>query len=288
VEAEWVYLDGSFVRRAGARVSATDRGFLYGDGFFETLRIVAGRPFRLRAHLERMSNSCRETGWEWEPDGELVRRVVEELVRRNGVREGYLRITVSRGPYTGSLTDLKADRPTLLVDVRPMALPPLDAPPPFVLARSPHRKNERCPLVRHKSLSYQANLLALAEGRRRGADEVFMLNSSGHLAEGAVTNLFLVRGGAVRTPDVGCGLLPGITRAVVRELCLGEGIAFEEGRYAESELEGAEEVFCTNSLRGIVPVRAILDVPRWHPAGRAVTSRLQQLYAALVRAECGA
>ncbi len=282
-----VYLNGSILPRAEAKISALDRGFLYGDGFFETMRIVCGRPFRLARHLERMNISCQQTRWKWAVDVEEIERAVQQLVARNAVGEGYLRITVSRGPYDGRLTELEAREPTVLVEVRAMELPSLEAPTPFVLTRSPYGRNERSLLVGHKALSYQGNLLALAEGRRRGADEVYFLNSQGHLAEGAITNIFLVRSGTVCTPDVRCGLLPGITREVVTELCAEHGIPSEMGEYGEEDLAVADEVFCTNSLRGIVAVRAILEYPVKGFREHAVTSALQDLYAALVRAECG-
>ncbi len=285
MKAEHVYLNGTILPRSEAKISAADRGFLYGDGFFETARIVAGTPFRLGQHVERLNRSCLEAKWDREMDGERIEEAVAALVRRNEVAEGYLRITASRGPHRGELMALEALEPTLLVEARPMELPPLDAPPPYTLIRSPYRLNERSPLVRHKATSYQANLLALAEGRRRGADEVYFLNSQGHLTEGAITNLFFVRSGKVCTPDVECGLLPGITRGVVMELCVRHAVPWETGHYEEEELGLADEVFCTNSLRGIVPVEAIVEV-REHFAERPLTTRLQRLYAALVRAEC--
>jgi branched-subunit amino acid aminotransferase/4-amino-4-deoxychorismate lyase len=168
-----------------------------------------------------------------------------------------------------------------------MDLPPLETPPPFVLARASFRRDETCPTLRHKSLSYQANVLALAEARRRGADEVYFLNFKGHLAENATTNLFFVQGGTVRTPDDNCGLLPGITRDIVMELCGRAGIPCERGCYDESALCNADEVFCTNSLRGIVGVKGILDLPQTHLSPGPITLRIQRLYAELVHAECG-
>jgi branched-subunit amino acid aminotransferase/4-amino-4-deoxychorismate lyase len=287
MSADYVYLNGSLVLRAEARISPLDRGFLYGDGFFETMRVVNSRPFRLERHLERMNRSCLETGWGRGVDTREVERAVGELALKNGVRDGYLRVSVSRGTYDGSLTPLEAREPTILIDVHTAQLPPLEEPPPFVLARSPYLRHEAWPLVRHKTLSYQGNVLALAEGRRRGADEVFFLNSRGCLTEGAITNLFVVRNGRVLTPDVACGLLPGITREAVIELCDELGIPHETGEYGESDLETAEEVFCTNSLRGIVGVRAVLEYPGKPLSQHSLTRRLQIAYAEMVKAECG-
>jgi len=210
---------------------------------------------------------------------------VAELVRRNGVSDGYLRITVSRGPHMGALTKLEATAPTVFIDAHAMDLLPLDDPPPSVLARATARRNETSLLVRHKSLGYMENVLALAEGRARGADEVYFLNSRGRLAEGATTNIFFVRGAVVCTPDVRCGLLPGITREIVLSLCAEEGMEIEEAEYQEDALARAGEIFCTNSLRGVVPVRAVLELPAKCFGPRPVTARLQRLYADLVRGD---
>jgi len=284
---DYAYINGSFVPREEAVISPLDRGYLYGDGFFETARIVAKRPFRLNRHIKRLNDSCLETGWGHAFRADEIEGVVTQLIARNEVTEGYLRITASRGLHLGTLTVLEASDPTLFIEVRAMDLPSLDGPPPFVLARASFRRDPTSPLVHHKSLSYQANLLALAEGRVRDADEVYFLNSRGELTEGAITNLFFVRDGAVHTPDVRCGLLPGITREAVMELCQKAAVACKTGVYKEEDMYAADEVFCTNSLRCVIPVKAILETPHKKLDEHTVTHKLQELYAGLVRAECG-
>lgn len=279
-DAARVYLNGRLVDAAGAAVPAADRGFLYGDGFFETTRVVAAAPLLLERHIARLSDSCRAAGFGPCVDAAAFAEGAARLIAANGVREGRLRITVSRGAAPG-LAPGPARPPTVLMQAHAMDLPPLDAAAPIALALSDYRVNERSPVVRHKGLSYQANLLALAAGRDAGADEIVLLNSRDRLAEGAVSNLFLVRGGAVRTPSVECGLLPGITRAVVLELCRREGIPAEEGVYALDDLAGADEVFCTNSLRGLMPVQRLLGGPAY-PADRPLTCALTGFYAAFV------
>jgi branched-subunit amino acid aminotransferase/4-amino-4-deoxychorismate lyase len=278
-----VWLNGRLLSRAETSVSAFDRGFLYGDGFFETTRVLDGRAIFLDRHLDRLAASCRETGFGGDVDCRGLAEAVEQVIGANAVGDGYLRITLSRGLYRGNLAELAANGPTALVEARAMDLPPLDAAPPVVLAPSPYARNERSPTVRHKSLSYQGNVLALAEGRRRGADEVYFLNSRGRLAEGSFTNLFFVRGGVVRTPSVECGLLPGIGRQVVLEACGAEGIPAEEGAYEEAELTGAAEAFCTNSLRGVMPVGRLLDRPGARLSPGEVTRRLQRAFAVRAR-----
>jgi len=282
-DVDHVYLNGELVPRDEARISPFDRGFLYGDGFFETTRIVGGGAVFLKRHLSRLAGSCADAGFGRPLETARLADGVAELIAANGVVDGYLRITVSRGLYAGGLTKLETDAPTVLAEARPMDLPPLDAPEPIVLRRSAYRRDEHSPIVRHKSLSYQLNILALAEARANGADEVYFLNGLGHLTEGAITNLFFVRGGAVCTADAACGLLPGVTRQVVLELCEREGIPAHTGAYSEEDLLSADEVFCTNSLRGVVEVRVILGSPDVVPPGGPLTARLQAAYASRVR-----
>lgn len=281
-----VYLNSETLPAEEARISPFDRGFLYGDGFFETTRIENGIPFRLGTHINRLNASCEETGWEWQADGESLAEAASELIERNSVESGYLRLTVSRGIHSGSLAELQTHRPTVFMQVRPMKLAPLKDPPPFKLARASGRVNENSPITGHKSLSYQSNLLNLARGRAKGADEVYLFNTHGHIAEGTISNIFWVKNGTVRTPARDCGLLPGITRGIIFQLCDDAGISVECGHYPETELETVDEIFCTNSLRGIVRVSMLLNPVRRELPSSPVTRTLQNSYAILVAEEC--
>jgi len=285
--AEYVYLNGWIMPRDEARISPFDRGFLYGDGLFETTRIMRGAALFLERHLQRLAASCREMGFGGAPDMAQLAGAVRRLIDANGVGEGYLRITVSRGPHAGDLTALTAADPTVLIQATAMDLPPLDRPADWALIRSAHRVNERSPVARHKSLSYQANLLILAEARQAGADEAYSLNTSGYLAEGTISNLFFVRGGTVCTPDVECGVLPGITREVVLELCQRLSIPTEVGEFREEALRDADEAFCTNSLRGVVRVSRFLNWPEKAMRRDGVARQLRDAYARVACEYCG-
>ncbi len=275
---EWVHLNGTLVGRDRARVSALDRGFLYGDGFFETMRVLSGRSLFIERHLARLAGACRDGGFgTWPGAADLAARC-DELIGANDVTDGYLRLTVSRGALAGSLADLQAEEPTVLVCARPMELPGPGALPEVVLARSGYRVNEHSPTVGYKSLSYQANVLALSEARREGADEVYFLNGAGRLAECATSNLFFVRDGCVCTPADDCGLLPGIARSLALEICSAVGIPFRLGRFDEDDVAFADEVFCTNSLRGVMAVRAFAHWPERRLGERPVTVRLNRAY----------
>ena len=284
--SEEVYVSGEFVPRGEAKVSPFDRGFLYGDGLFETVRIVSGVPFRLEQHTARMNGSCKALGWGRALRGAELRKAAAALIERNQVSDGYLRITASRGLYDGNLAGLGVHSPTVVIEARRMELPELEAPPDYALARCPYIVDASWPLVGHKTLSYQGYILALAEGRRRGADEVYFVNSQGHVTEGAIANIFFVRSGTVCTAEDACGLLPGVTRAAVIELCESEGLALRSGRFTPEDLAGADEAFCTNSLRGVVKVSRLPDPPQAEYGEAPVTEALRRVYAALVRAEC--
>jgi len=274
-----VYLSGELICRSKALLPAFDRGFLYGDGFFETTRINNGKAMALGRHLNRLLRSCAAAEWPRKPCKQEIHNAVSKLVDKNRVELGYLRITVSRGLHEGSLAAEGKSTPTVLIEARPMDLPPLNCNPPFKLFRSPYRKNECSPTAGLKSLSYQGNLLALAEARSRGADEVYFLNTAGYLAEGAITNLFWIRDGQLFTPAIECGILPGITREIILEIASYNELTCNVGSYTESELSGAHEVFCTNSLRGILPVRNVTtDTGETAWNDWPVTRRLAELY----------
>lgn len=252
-----VFLSGEFTPRTQAHIPAFDRGFLYGDGFFETTRISDGAAMHLGLHLERLCESCRKTGWQWTPPQNVLTTATAELIKKNSIETGYLRITVSRGLHRGGLSSLEAVSPSVLIEARKMVLPPLDCVPALKMIRSDYRRNEHSPTVQFKTLSYQDNILALAEARERGAKEVYFLNMAGHVAEGAISNIFWTRNDRIFTPEKGCGLLPGITRGIIMNIAEEESITCLPGKYDESDLLAADEVFCTNSLKGVTPVGEI-------------------------------
>ncbi|MFP4177094.1 MAG: aminotransferase class IV [Planctomycetota bacterium] len=279
-----ICLNGDIVGRREASVPVMDRGFLYGEGFFETTRVCRGVPFRLGEHLERMRAACQKADWDWSPDGKEIRGDAERLIERKGISDGYLRVTVSGGVDVSGGGDL---RPAVMIDARRMELNPIDDASSMRLVRAPWRRNETSPFAAMKSLSYQENKLAMRLAARMGGDEVYFLNTKGNLAEGAISNLFWVSGRHVYTPAESQGLLPGIGRRVVLEVCEEEGIPTTCGAFSEKALLEAEEVFCTNSLRGVIPVEDILHPHRITVPGRDVTERVQSLTATRIKQECG-
>lgn len=244
-----VCLNGRFVPREQAFVPAGDQGFLSGYGLFETVLIKAARPVFWPLHRRRMTAGCAELGLtppvaESELDG-----LVQETIDRNRVAGGVLRLTFSAGPADGA--------GTLLITTRPLPYGPADYARGFRACFAAARRNEKSSLVRLKTLNYLENLLAREKARRRGMDEALFLNSAGCLAEGSASNLFLVKESCLITPDIDQGLLPGIMRRAVLELCRQQlGLPVEERPVHPAELASGE-CFLTNSLLGVMPLVAV-------------------------------
>jgi len=254
-----VYLNGSLVPLKDARVSVLDHGFLYGDGIYETLRVYDGVVFMLREHLGRLWRSAELVGLDIPLDAQALEGAVYETLQGNGLRDAWLRITISRGPGPLGLDPALCSGATVFIYAE--AFKPY--PRQFysqgvraVLART--RRNLReAQDPRIKSLSFLNNILAKMEAVRAGAEEAFMLNHAGCLTEGTVSNLFFARDGVLFTPSVQCGLLDGITRQVVLSLARRLDVPVREDCFGAQELYAAREVFITSSTKEVMPVRQV-------------------------------
>lgn len=259
----WIYLNNRFVPRDEARVSIFDHGFLYGDGVYETLRAYGGRIFMLRQHLERLERSARLIGLtlpltisDWPP-------LLDTALRRNGLSDAYLRLTISRGEGAIGLDPSLCPTPTLVVVAQPLpSYPPHLYDDGVRLIISQTRRNLAEALPPHiKSLNFLNNILAKREATLAKAFDAVMLNATGHLAECTTSNLFFVRQGRLCTPAVGCGILDGITRNVVLQLARALRLEAEEGAYPPAHVFAADECFLTNTTMEIMPVQSLNDRP---------------------------
>jgi branched-chain amino acid aminotransferase len=277
-----VVLNGRLVPETEAVVSAFDRGFLYGDGLFETLRLYRGAPFRWAQHLDRLQRGANLLHLPLPFDPTALRRLADDLVRENRMPDAVLRIAVSRGIGPRGYSPKGAGPPTLVMSLHPAPVLDPANPPRWRLMRSSLSVPPGDPLASAKHTSRLAHVLARAEAEAKGFDEALLLNSAGEVAEAASSNLFWIERGIVSTPPLSSGALAGVTRGVVFELCAARGLPTQERSITPEELRVAEAVFLTQSVWEIVSIHAI----DYHPVGQvAVVDQIRAAYRELVRRE---
>jgi branched-chain amino acid aminotransferase len=263
-----VWIGGRLLDPADAVVSVFDHGFTVGDGVFETLKTVGGRPFAVRRHLERLHRSAQTLGLNVPLTDRALRAVLDEVVAAAGLDQARLRITLTAGATPLGSRRIGGE-PTLVVTAG--RLVPWDAETTAVTV--PWPRNERSALAGVKTTSYAENVLALDEARKVGASEALMPDTRGDICEGTGTNVFLSVGGRLVTPSLLSGCLPGVTRALVLELVPDA----DEDDLPMAALAEADEVLLTSSTRDVQPLRMLdgrplpgVDGPFAHGAMAAV------------------
>lgn len=285
--SERINVNGVITPPEGASIPALDRGFLYGDSVYETVRTYEGRPFRLEQHLDRLERSAISLGIDSraatvDPASEVSRTLIEAANEESAVR-----VLLSRGTGPIGYDPAPAGPPTVVIYVRPCPTIPdawlregVDVAIVEVLRNDPMALD---PAI--KSSNLLNNLMAWREARRLGVYEPILLSGDGHLTEGASSNIFLVRDDRLLTPDPGNGLLVGITRDLVLNLARQDGIAVEERSLSPDDLRRADEAFITSTLKGILPVRRCDGWPIREGRPGPVTCRLIRLFNETVQAE---
>ena len=256
------HVDGDLVAASEATVNVRDRGFLYGDAAFETMRAYGGEVFEWNAHMDRLAETCEVLGLEHGLSAGDLRERVDETLATNEFREAYVRLSITRGVQSGKLTPDEEVDPTVVVIVSQLprggrgSQPVWDGPATLQTAKTKRVPDAAIP-ARAKTHNYLNGILARLELRVTDADEAMLVDADGHVTEGATSNLFFVRDNALRTPSLDGPVLPGITRRVVLELAREEGIPVEEGQYTPEEIRSADEVFLTNSTWELRPVEIV-------------------------------
>ena len=252
----FVSVDGQIMEESQARISPLDRGFLYGDGIFETIKVRDNKIDFLEEHLSRMMEGARLLGIPFPKDIDFV-RIIAELAERNGIKgEAGARISLTRGRHQGSLSLYESSQPTLVILVRPY-LSPDKAKWEQGLALTVEqelRQNHSSWLCRLKSLNYLPYLLVRTRAEQKGFEDAILLNTAGQVCEGTISNLFFFRHGRLETPATACGLLPGILRQALMECLAAAGEPVREVELAAQDVMASEEIFTTNSLQEIMPV----------------------------------
>jgi branched-chain amino acid aminotransferase len=273
-------VNGNVVPAEEARVSVLDNGFTFGDAVYETLRTYAGRPFHLDRHLERLRASAARLGFAAPFDDEVFARRLDELLTRAGNEESYIRIILTRGEGDISYRFDRVKGPTLVMVVKPFEAPPerdYAEGIPVVIA-SVRRNHPRALDPAIKSNNLLNNILAVREGQAQGAAETILLNDLGEVAEGASSNVFVVKGGKVSTPPLAAGILSGITRRLVLDLCREIAVPAGEETLLVADLFAADEVFITSTTKEAAPVRTVDGKPVASGRPGPVHRRILQAY----------
>lgn len=280
-----VWIDGSVVDGAAARVPVTDHGLLYGDGLFEGIRIYGGRVFRLELHLARLAAGARAIGLTLPATAEQLREIVCETARAFGQREAYVRLLVTRGegPLGVDPTPCRTPRVVCIVDAISLYPPEIRARGLDLATVSLRRPPADVLDPRVKSLNYLNSVLARLEAKRRGADEALILNLAGQIAEASVANVFVVRDGALATPAASDGALEGITRRSVLEIAARLGLRAAERSIGRADVFAADEVFLTGTGARIAAVRSLDGAAIGAGAPGPIVRRIDAAFTELVQ-----
>ncbi|MEP9411132.1 MAG: aminodeoxychorismate lyase [Candidatus Brocadia sp.] len=277
-----IFLNDKIVEEAEGRVSTLDRGFLYGDGLFETLRAYDKKPFRLEDHITRLLNSAQHFEIPFRYTLQQIRHVIEQLLSRNNLPDAYIRMMLSRGSGTSGLIPTGVCSPTFVIHTKPLVTYP--APlykTGMSLITTSIRRSTTCPISSHKTINYLTNYLVKKEAVEKGVHDALILNTEGYVAECAVSNIFIVERGTAITPSLQANILPGITRNIILKLCKGNGIYVSEELFSLERVFAADEVFLTNSLMEVMPVSKIDGRPVGRHIPGTITRFLHDKYKAL-------
>jgi branched-chain amino acid aminotransferase len=281
-----IYIDGKWFGERDAKVSVFDHGLLYGDGVFEGIRAYNGRVFKLREHIDRLFCSAKAILLKLPISHAAMMKAVVDTCRANRIRDGYVRLVVTRGPGTLGLNPNRCKKPCVIIIADKIQLyPPVYYTKGMEIVTVPTTRNLHSALnPAIKSLNYLNNILAKIEANQAGCEEAVMLNAEGFVAECTGDNLFIVKAGQLFTPPLSAGALYGITRATVIELAQAAGYPVSEPNLTRYDLFNADECFLTGTGAEMVPVVKIDG--RVIGTGRPgrVTRRLVKNYHALTNA----
>ncbi len=251
-----IYIDGDYYGREDAKISVFDHGLLYGDGVFEGIRVYDSRVFELDPHIDRLYASAQAMALEIPLSRTEMVGVLLETIRRNDVRNGYVRLVVTRGVGDLGLNPVKCAKATVFCIADGISLYPAEVyEKGFKVATLATRRNDPQavnPAV--KSLNYLNNIFGALELRGRAVNEGLFLTTSGYVCECTADNFFLIKGRRLMTPNPALGALAGITRSVVMKLGAAMGMQVEEGFYTLYDVYNADEAFLTGTAAEVGPV----------------------------------
>ncbi len=280
-----IFMDGKYCSERDAKVSVFDHGLLYGDGVFEGIRTYHGRVFKLKEHIDRLFYSAKAILLELPMSHAQLMKATVETCRANKLRDGYIRLVVTRGIGSLGLNPRSCKRPSVIIIADKIQL----YPPEFYqrgldIITVPTTRNLHSALnPAIKSLNYLNNILAKIEANNAGVEEAVMLNAEGFVAECTGDNLFIVKNRALFTPPLSAGALYGITRQTVIELAEEAGLKVSEPNLTRYDLFNADECFLTGTGAELIPVVKIDGRVIGTGKPGPVTRRLEEDYHALTK-----
>jgi branched-chain amino acid aminotransferase len=254
-----VYIDGKFYPKSEAKVSVYDHGLLYGDGVFEGIRAYNGTVFKLEEHIDRLYKSAHAIMLKIDVSKEDMIKAVIDTLKKNNLRDSYIRLVVTRGCGDLGLDPRKCAKPTIIIITDTIRLHDDDRKEKGITAVIAWVRRDAIDATSHevKSLNYMNSILAKIEANNAGVDEAITLDRMGFVCEGVAENIFVVRDGAILTPHSSTGALPGITAQVVMQIAKKLGYTVMQRNTSPNELFTASEVFFTGTAVEIVSVREI-------------------------------
>ena len=280
-----VYINGTLVPVADAKISVYDHGLLYGDGVFEGIRVYGGRAFLLDEHVQRLYESARAIRLEIPLSPAEMSTAVDKTVSANNIGDGYVRLVVTRGAGTLGLDIRRTSNPQVIIIADTITLYPAELYEQGMklITASTIRNHPGALSPRIKSLNYLNNILAKIEGTDAGSPEALMLNHKGEVAECTGDNIFIVKAGIVRTPPTDAGILEGITRNATIRLARESGRAVEEVALTRHDLYTADECFLTGTAAEVIAVVSLDGRPIGAGKPGPVTKDLRERFHALTR-----
>lgn len=280
-----VWINGTLFAKEAAKISVYDHGLLYGDGVFEGIRAYNGKVFRHEQHIDRLYESARAIRLEIPYKPAELLGYVNSTVAASGLTDSYIRLVVTRGAGALGLDIRKTSDPQVIIIVDTISLYPAELYDQGLklITASTIRNHPQALSARIKSLNYLNNILAKIEGTDAGCVEALMLNSKGEVAECTGDNIFIIKGGVLRTPSPDAGILQGVTREVVIELATKAGIPVRQETLIRHDIYVADECFLTGTAAEVIPVVSLDGRPLGDGRPGPITQKLRAAFRAVTK-----